>query len=61
LVNYYKHANWAESDYHIIYLADVSEGKITVINRKKDILNNAKLGISIATHNSEGQIILYQY
>ena len=65
LVNYYKHANWAESDYHIIYLHDASEkssnsDKIILINRNKNILNNAKLGDRIATHNSEGQIILYQ-
>ena len=61
LVNYYKHSNWAESDYHIIYLSNDDTEQITLINRNKKILNNAKLGDSIATHNSEGQIILYQY
>jgi hypothetical protein len=65
LVNYYKHANWAESDYHIIYMADDTykgeQEQVTLINRNKTILNNAKLGDSIATHNSDGQIILYQY
>ena len=61
LVNYYKHANWAESDYHIIYIPELNTKNIMVINRSKDLLNNAKLGDRIATHNSDGQIILYQF
>jgi len=63
LVNYYKHANWAESIYHIIYMPDeiLSQKNIIVINRNKDALNNAKIGDRIATHNSDGQIILYQF
>ena len=68
LVNYYKHANWAESNYHIIYIVDtttsyvpdVHNKNIVVITRNKELLNNAKMGTSIATHNSDGQIILYQ-
>ena len=60
LVNYYKHANWAESSWHIIYMPDVQKD-IIVINRNKELLNNAKVGDRIATHNSEGQIILYQF
>ena len=61
LVNYYKHANWAESDYHIIYVPESDPKNIMVINRSKELLNNAKLGDRIATHNSDGQIILYQF
>jgi hypothetical protein len=42
LVNYYKHANWAESSWHIIYMPEVQK-EIIIINRNKEILNNAKV------------------
>lgn len=63
LVNYYKHADWAESIYHIIYMPEntLAQKNIIVINRDKDVLNNAKTGDRIATHYSDGQIILYQF
>ena len=61
LVNYYKHANWAESMYHIIYMPEEDAKNISVITRNKDLLNNPKPDTQVATHNSYGQLVLYKY
>jgi len=58
LVNFYTHPEWASCEYHVIRRDD---DNIRVIRRSLKDLQGLKTGDTIAAHNSEGYMIMYQW